>query len=172
MIRDGASVEPLTERQIDLLHDSYVPYQIDESVLSDMVGRETAIENLFNTFRELYRDPGQALDSLWWDLVERTQKVTLPPNRDRPDWASKIHLTSSPVYYQNYVLGELMASQLLSYIQREIVDGGVFEGEEVGNYLVEQIFKPGSKWNWNTMLERATGEPLNPEHFIRQFEIA
>ena len=75
------------------------------------------------------------------------------------------------MYYQNYLLGELMASQLLSYIQREIVDGGVFEGEEVGNYLMEHIFKPGSRWNWNTMLERATGEPLNPEHFIRQFEI-
>ena len=122
--------------------------------------------------RELYRDPGQALNSLWWDLVERIQKVTPPANRDRPDWASKIHLTSSPVYYQNYVLGELMASQLLSYIQREIVDDGAFAGEEVGNYLVEHIFKPGSRQNWNTTLERATGEPLNPEHFIRQFQIA
>lgn len=122
--------------------------------------------------RELYRDPSQALNHLWWDLVERTQKVTPPPNRDRPDWASKIHLTSSPVYYQNYVLGELMASQLFSYIQREIVDDGPFEGQEVGNYLVEEVFKPGSRWNWNTMIERATGEPLNPEHFIRQFKIA
>ncbi len=122
--------------------------------------------------RELYRDPDQALNPLWWDHVERIQKVTPPPDRDRPDWASKIHLASSPVYYQNYVLGELMASQLLSYIEREIVDDGIFAGDAAGNYLAENIFKPGSRWNWNTMLEHATGEPLNPEHFIRQFEIA
>lgn len=122
--------------------------------------------------RELYRDPDQALNPLWWDHVERIQKVTPPPDRDRPVWASKIHLASSPVYYQNYVLGELMASQLLSYIEREIVDDGIFAGDAAGNYLAENIFKPGSRWNWNTMLEHATGEPLNPEHFIRQFEIA
>jgi len=39
----------------------------------------------------------------------------------------------------------------------------------VGRYLVENVFKPGSRYDWNTMLNRATGEDLNPEHFIAQF---
>ena len=32
--------------------------------------------------------------------------------RPAPDWAAKIHLTVAPVYYQNYLYGELFASQL------------------------------------------------------------
>ena len=71
--------------------------------------------------RELYRNSGQNLNRLWWEYVERFQNVTSPPDRDLPDWASKNHLATSPVYYQNYVLGELMASQTLDYIQRVVV---------------------------------------------------
>jgi peptidyl-dipeptidase A len=120
--------------------------------------------------RELYRNSGQNLNRLWWEYVERFQKVTPPRNRDQPDWASKIHLASSPVYYQNYVLGELMASQLLRYIHREVVRSESYAGNpEVGRYLVENVFKPGARYEWNTMLKKATGEELNPEHFVRQF---
>src|SRR5206468_3641014 len=72
--------------------------------------------------RELYRSTGQDLNRLWWEYVERFQKVAPPPNRDRADWASKVHLASSPVYYQNYVLGELMASQVLNHVNRELAD--------------------------------------------------
>src|SRR5215471_7643114 len=50
--------------------------------------------------RELYRNPGRDLNRLWWEYVEQFQKVTTPEGRDRADWASKIHLASSPVYYK------------------------------------------------------------------------
>lgn len=120
--------------------------------------------------RELYRDSSQNLSRLWWEYVERFQKVTPPPNRDRADWASKNHLATSPVYYQNYVLGELMASQLLQYIHKNVVKAESYVGNAaVGSYLVEKVFKPGSRYDWNTMLKRATGEELNPAHFIAQF---
>ena len=120
--------------------------------------------------RELYGNSGQNLGKLWWEYVERFQKVTPPPDRDRSDWASKNHLATSPVYYQNYVLGELMASQLLRYIHREVVKSESYVGNpQVGEYLVERVFKPGARYDWNTMLKNATGEDLNPEHFIAQF---
>jgi peptidyl-dipeptidase A len=107
---------------------------------------------------------------LWWEFVHRFQKVTPPAQRELPDWASKIHLASSPVYYQNYILGELMASQLLRYIHREIVRSESYVGNPgIGNYLVEKVFKPGARYDWNTLLARATGELLTPEHFIAQF---
>jgi peptidyl-dipeptidase A len=120
--------------------------------------------------RELYRNTGANLNQLWWEYVERFQKVTPPTNRDRADWASKIHLASSPVYYQNYVLGELMASQLLECIQSKVAKSGRYVGESnVGNYLVEKVFKPGARYDWNTMLTRATNEPLKAEYFVGQF---
>jgi peptidyl-dipeptidase A len=120
--------------------------------------------------RELYRDPEQDLNRLWWGVVERVQKVTPPPDRNLPDWASKSHLSTSPAYYQNYVLGELMASQVLQFIHRNVVKKSSFVGNaEVGEFLVERIFKPGARYEWNEMLRIATGEPLNAEHFIEQF---
>src|SRR5205823_4337176 len=108
-------------------------------------------------------DPNQNLNRLWWEHVERYQMVTPPPDRDLPDWASKNHLATSPVYYQNYVLGELMASQLLSKFDSYV--GNV----KAGTFLVEKVFKPGARYVWNEMLKRATGEELNPEHSVRQF---
>jgi|SRR5579883_1050925 len=120
--------------------------------------------------RELYRNSGQNLNRLWWKYVERFQKVTPPSNRDQADWASKNHLATSPVYYQNYVLGELMASQLLQYIHKNVVKADSYVGNAgVGQYLVEKVFKPGARYDWNSMLKRATGEELNPAHFIAQF---
>ncbi|HEX4999080.1 MAG TPA: M2 family metallopeptidase [Terriglobia bacterium] len=120
--------------------------------------------------RELYREPDQDLNRLWRTLVERIQKVTYPPDRDLPDWAAKSHLATAPAYYQNYILGELMASQLLNYIERETLKApGYVERSETGAYLRKAIFEPGALFPWNDMLHRATGESLNPEHFVRQF---
>ena len=120
--------------------------------------------------RELYRDPEQDLNRLWWQYVARFQKVTPPPNRNFPDWASKIHLSTSAAYYQNYVLGELMASQLLQFIRNSIVQSGAYAGHpEAGKFLIEKVFKPGARYEWNEMLRQATGEQLNPKHFVDQF---
>ncbi|MBI4475475.1 MAG: M2 family metallopeptidase [Acidobacteria bacterium] len=120
--------------------------------------------------REMYRDPSQNLNHLWWDYAAHVQKITPPPNRDRPDWASKTHLSTSPAYYQNYVLGELMASQLFRHIYKEVVRRESYVGNpEAGAFLIENVFKPGARYHWNTMLRKATGEDLRPEYFIQQF---
>ncbi|MFC1743140.1 M2 family metallopeptidase [Candidatus Riflebacteria bacterium] len=122
--------------------------------------------------RELYRDPGQDLNSLWWDFVERFQGIKRPSGRDHPDWASKIHLACAPVYYHNYVLGELLASQFLHAITENVfanTGNKVLWQQEVGIFLKEKIFIPGSSRNWEDSLVFATGEPLNPEYFVKDF---
>ena len=117
----------------------------------------------------MYRDPDQDLDSLWWDLVERYQLLARPESRRAPDWAAKIHLSTSPVYYHNYLLGELAAAQLEDHIQRNVLTPGeVFANPKSGSFLVEKVFRPGSRAPWNLWLANATGEPLNPEHFARR----
>ena len=49
----GVQLSELDTRQLKLIHDAFVPNQIDEDVLRDIVERETQIETLFNTFRRL-----------------------------------------------------------------------------------------------------------------------
>lgn len=117
--------------------------------------------------RELYENPEQDLNTLWWKIVKDTQFVNPPDNQDYPHWAAKIHFTLAPVYYQNYLLGELTTSQLQAHITKHI-SADLFT-PEVGSYLIEEFFKPGARHPWNEKIERATGEKLNPQHFIDQF---
>jgi peptidyl-dipeptidase A len=121
--------------------------------------------------RELYRDPDRAdLNALWWELVERLQLVRRPEGRDAPDWAAKIHLSLSPVYYHNYLLGELMASQISAHARRGVPEGRSIAGEpRVGAFLRERIFAPGASLDWNELLVHATGEPLTPRYFVDEF---
>jgi peptidyl-dipeptidase A len=121
--------------------------------------------------RELYRDPDRPdLNALWWDLVERLQMVRRPDGRDEPDWASKIHLSGAPVYYHNYLLGELMASQMSAAARRGIPRGRSIAGEEpVGRFFRERIFRPGASLDWNELLVHATGEGLSPRFFVEEF---
>src|SRR5262249_13810577 len=62
--------------------------------------------------KSMYENPEQDLNKLWWDLVEKYQMVKRPEGRDQPDYASKIHIVVAPVYYHNYMMGQLFASQV------------------------------------------------------------
>jgi peptidyl-dipeptidase A len=115
--------------------------------------------------RLLYEDPERDLDTLWWDLVEQYQHVRRPDGRHAPDWASKIHLAVVPVYYQNYLYGELVASQLHATLAREA--GGLIT-QQAGRFLVDRFFAPGASLRWDHLVEQATGEPLNPAHLAAQ----
>lgn len=125
--------------------------------------------------KSMYADPDQDLNKLWWDLVEKYQLLKRPENRNEPDWASKIHIALYPAYYHNYMLGELLASQLSFYINKNLLGSEdpmnqSFNGKlEVGKYLKENIFDEGNKLYWNDMIERATGEKLTARYYAQQF---
>jgi len=130
---------------------------------------------MFNFEKELYANPDQDLNSLWWQMVEKYQFLQKPPGRDEPDWAAKTHFTTAPCYYHNYVLGELLASQLHHYIVHNILhlesdaDVSYVGQKKVGEFLKKKVFQPSAVYHYNEMIERATGEPLTPKYFIAQF---
>ena len=119
--------------------------------------------------RALYADPQQDLNTLWWDLVERYQQLNRPPGRNMPDWASKTHIAQAPVYYHNYMLGEMTASQLQHYIENKLGDAPLIRQPRTGEWLRTQIFEQGALRLWNEELQFLTGEQLNPEYFVREF---
>lgn len=122
--------------------------------------------------RAMYADPDQDLDTLWWDLVERFQMLKRPEGRRAPDWASKIHFSVAPVYYHNYLLGEMTASQLERHILDRVLGGGdaaarrYVRAPEVGRFMVDAVYCSGRRYDWRETLRRATGEPLEPRYFI------
>jgi peptidyl-dipeptidase A len=114
--------------------------------------------------RALYADPGGDLVGTWWELVGSLQGLRRPPGRTAPDWASKIHLAVAPVYYQSYLLGELLASQLDQAVREHA--GGFVGRPEAGAFLAERVFAPGATQPWRDLVASATGRPLGPAAFV------
>ena len=125
--------------------------------------------------KQLYADPEQDLNTLWWDLVEKYQLIKRPGGPADAGWASKLHFTTAPCYYHNYMMGELFASQLHNHIVQKVLmlksDENVsYVGQkEVGDFIREKVLEPGAVYQWNEMIRRATGEPLTPKYFVEQF---
>jgi peptidyl-dipeptidase A len=124
----------------------------------------------------MYENPEQDLSKLWWDLVEKYQMVRRPPGRKAPDYASKIHIVSAPVYYHNYMMGELFASQLHHAIAREVYNKAdpetviYVDEKKVGDFMKAKVFAPGRTKTWNELTEFATGAPLNAKAFAADFK--
>jgi peptidyl-dipeptidase A len=128
--------------------------------------------------KALYEDPEQDLNTLWWDLVEKYQGLHRPENRDAPDYASKIHLVVAPVYYHNYMLGQLFGCQVHRAIAREVLHDKdaphafYTANPAVGKFMKQRVFDPGRTMKWNDLTRHATGEPLGAEAFAAEFNDA
>ena len=124
----------------------------------------------------MYENPDQDLNKLWWGLVEKYQMVKPPPGRNAPDYASKIHIVSTPVYYHNYMMGELFASQLHHAIARDVYKGAdpntvIYAGnKEVGDFMKKKVFDPGRTLPWNELTKFATGDTLKAKAFAEDFK--
>ncbi len=125
--------------------------------------------------KSMYENPKQDLNKLWWDMVEEYQLLKRPAERSAPDYASKIHIIVAPVYYHNYMMGELFAAQLHHAIARDVYDGAdpktvVYVGnKKVGEYLKQKVFDPGRTLTWNDLTKHATGSFLSPAAFAEDF---
>ena len=125
--------------------------------------------------RGLYENPDQDLNRLWWNLVEKYQGLSRPDGRDEPDWACKVHIVTDPVYYHNYLIAELLASQFAETIGRTVLKSSnpysldFSNDPRIGEFFVENVFHSGCLYPWNEMIRRATGEKLSSVYYARQF---
>lgn len=125
--------------------------------------------------KSMYEDPNQDLNKLWWDLVEKYQEIRRPVGRNAPDYASKIHIVSAPVYYHNYMMGQLFASQVHRTICREFypdlnIDAVTYIADRrVGQFMKEKLFASGKLYDWRELTRRVTGDELNAQAFAAEF---
>ena len=112
--------------------------------------------------RELYNDPNQDLHTLWWAIVEKHQKIPCTGSTSGCDWAAKYHIGLAPVYYYSYLLGEFFASTLEEA-------SSPFCLEKTGHFLSTKVFNPANSLSWNTLIEHATGRPLQTDAWLKQF---
>lgn len=119
--------------------------------------------------KELYRDPAQDLNKLWWMLVEKYQKIKAPKNRnEKCDWAAKYHIGLAPVYYYSYLLGEMFASEIEEIIFDKYKIKGL-KNKIAGDFLNEKLFFPANRMNWEDLIIHVTGSPLTSKAWLQQF---
>jgi len=118
--------------------------------------------------RAMYADPTGDLDSEWWRIVGDLQGLRRPDGWDRPDWASKVHIACYPAYYQNYLLGEMYASQLGAALRGRVGGPHVVGRTEVGDHFVE-LFRAGRAVPWPQTVVASTGTRLSPAAWGGEF---
>lgn len=166
-LKDMAGISE--EEKMKIADNCYRTLRLEQLVFSRWA------QVMYNFEKSMYDNPEQDLNMLWWDLVEKYQMMKRPEGRNEPDWATKIHIASYPCYYHNYLLGELLASQLHYYLVTNIIRSDDFRMQsyagntEVGAFLKAKVFMPGSKYYWNDMIEKATGEKLTAKYYAKQF---
>lgn len=118
---------------------------------------------------ELYRDPEQDLNPLWWNLVEKYQKISMPKNRkNQCDWAAKYHIGLAPVYYFSYLLGELFASMIQEALKKNCGTSALYSLRS-GSFLREKLFSPGNRMSWSELVRHVTGKSLSPDAWLKEF---
>jgi len=118
---------------------------------------------------KLYKDPHQDLNSLWWSLVEKYQKIQPPQDRKgKWDWATKYHIGLAPVYYYSYLLGEMFASAIGQALEREIGSPRL-DTLQAGAFLQEKLFAPGNRMDWSRLVQHVTGASLSPDAWLKEF---
>lgn len=100
------------------------------------------------------------------------EKLGITPPDDNRGCMQDIHWPSGSFgYFPTYTIGAMMAAQWFAALKRDIPDWGaqVEQGEfsALTNWLKRNIHEQASSCSRQEMLERATGEKLNVEIYLR-----
>lgn len=102
------------------------------------------------------------LNGLWCDAVDRYLGV---PSDEHPGWAHNLFWLSHPIYLQNYVIGEVVASQTLTALRDQF---GGLDNRDIGAWLTAHYFEAGSSVPWRHKVVHATGAALSNDALVAE----
>ncbi|UCC45542.1 MAG: hypothetical protein JSU65_06390 [Candidatus Zixiibacteriota bacterium] len=112
---------------------------------------------------QAYSNPDRDLNRLYWDLFE--EYMLLPRHDELMPWATTPEYAVEPAQSHTFLLGDVISAQTFAYLER--VSGSILDNPETKAFLVQNYFRFGSRFYWQDLLERGTGEPLNAQYFIK-----
>lgn len=121
--------------------------------------------------REFYRNPDQDLDLLWHNVNLRCLGITFPEKEQSCYWATNRYATLLTCNIQNLILADVFAAQLQHAVETKVLattNGKFRNNPAVGSYLVKNLFRYGNLLPWEKLIEKATGETLNPKYFVEE----
>ena len=110
-----------------------------------------------------YENPDQDLNRLWSQLRARYMFV---PENETPQWAAQSIYTTHPIYFQNYILADVIAAQTIAHLREKY--GRLLGNAEVSKFLIENYYSPGASIDWSEKIKKATGRKLSAEALVKQ----
>ena len=93
-----------------------------------------------------------------------------------PDWACKSHITTSPIYYHNYLIGKMFGAQLRSVMATAAKYDGpllqlsVLREKDSVSFLKKKVLRVGRELHWWELVQLATGESLKATYFADELK--
>ncbi len=113
-----------------------------------------------------YDNPDQDLNKVW----SRTQARHLfVSENETPQWAAQSIYTTHPIYFQNYILAELIAAQTIQHLKEKY--GRLLHNAEIAEFLIQNYYGPGSSVDWPEKVKRATGRKLSADALVQQLAV-
>ncbi len=108
-----------------------------------------------------YENLDQDMDKLMAEIESNVLKCTYNIS---PRWASNGWYVSYPVYWQNYVLADFVASQVHHHLEENI--GSLVNEKEAFDYVIDNYISKGALIPWLKKVENGTSEKLNSKAII------
>ena len=113
------------------------------------------------------------LPELWSEYMDKLLGVK--PRTHREGVLQDIHWSHGSIgYFPTYTLGNVLAAQVREVANKELGDlnervlDGDFEG--IKRFLRDRIHRFGSTYQPKILVEKATGEPINPDYFNKYLQ--
>jgi peptidyl-dipeptidase A len=113
-----------------------------------------------------YENPDQDLNKVWSRTRSRYLFVS---ENETPQWAGQSIYTMYPIYFQNYILAEMIAAQTLQHLKERY--GELLNNAKIAEFLIQNYYGPGSSVDWPEKVKRATGRKLSAEALVQQLTI-
>lgn len=176
----AAYSEGVAELQAEFVNDaewlkSYTAASQDEidkyiatRTFSDLYSLRNLLKDFFFEY-EMYKNPDQDLDSLERAVYKKYLLVNLEetvPTR----FASSIYYVMYPCYYQNYVLADMIATQVFEVIVSKFGNERL-SNQEVSKWIIDHLYSDGELEEWQDRIKNATGKSLETGAYLRKLKI-
>ena len=110
----------------------------------------------------MYKDTTQDLDALLGQVESAILGCSVSSS---PRWAANAWYVNYPVYWHNYVLADVIASQVHEHLKQNI--GDLYNSKEAFDYCIKTYIAPGASVPWLKKVLEGTGYELQAKALIR-----
>lgn len=136
--------------------------------IEDSLGFMRFCMHLITFEKQLYTNPKQDLQKLWYESEHKYLNRNIPKVLDNR-WASeRMHLVGFPAYYQNYFRAELLASQLYDVATQKL--GPLTQNSNTAKLFNSKLFSLGNTLKEAGTIKHFTGSELSIAAYCKQLQ--